>query len=988
MIRRLLLGISIFGAVALLTLVYLQKYKGLLSADETSLGAPLAVLREIKNNVRYKNAGDIFWQNGKDGQKLYNMSEVFVDEASRATLYFSGSRRARLSANTLLKLSVDSNDSKSLVLALNDGSFNLKNGASDVSGFVLKVDEAGLKVGTDLRFDLFVKKREGGLGLAVASGQLGIGGVQEKQELKQGESIVIKERAQLNSIGLAASEKVEFYIEQTVDHTVKLLHPTDNQIVYKTKRPQIFQWSGGSTERSVLQISSSPDFYDFKEIDVTGANVYTIPEDLHGEVFWRIVSVYKGLPQYSTAGFFKVANINEVMVENVTQKFISKGKWQLSASVKEEEPQKYEFQLSRTTDFAETYDGYVGNQPFQSMVDISGSLFIRVRRIYDSGLMSPWSPPKNVVIREPLAPPVLKIESEIESPQGEVTAKVIWENVPNATVFVVHQSKFPDFASFQSQIVQGKNELFVNHAQAYPLYFRVLAQSQEGELSPASNSVLVRASKLISQKLASAVKSAPKAAKAEADAAPAPVVNLPIALSEPLDKAIFYQGQSLAFKWQGTADTLQISRVSNFSQDIKSYPVVGKNMAEVQWPDTGSYYWRVIQKSQKPVGGRYFSVLPKTDTLIEKIDLRFVQRGSWKLVPKVQGAKAGEIFRMQVSRTADFAKQAETLAALSEGIPASESGDYFIRVKRTSDGKDISKWSNTVSQFIRPPLDTPVLGKDEEVLASPTYINLKVSWSEVKNATSYILEVDDTPVFGDVQKKINVPATSYTVAHASLEPAYLRVTARSAEGELSQSSKVFKIKGLVPGPKVDRYEVTYGKLDVAGDSDKLHIMWSHRKNAKKYVVEVGRKEDLSDAQKFETVNIEFFRPVQVEGWYYFRLRPLSGSTEFFEAPSQVYGIEYRKEKGLLAAALEEPGTGEVFKSGDVHFSWGQVLGAAWYELELSRSPQFKDSNLHKIEAREYSMRQPMDKGRWYYRIRGRSPTQTSPWSDSTYFEVK
>ncbi|UOF01055.1 fibronectin type III domain-containing protein [Bdellovibrio reynosensis] len=952
--------------------------------DETALGPPLAVLREIKNQVRYKNPGDIFWQTGTDGQKLYNKSEVFVDEASRAALYFSGNRRARLAANTLLKLSLDPNDSKSLVLALDDGSFNLRNGDDGQVSFILKVDEAGLNIGTDKRFDLFVKKREGGLGLAMASGNLGIGGVSEKQDLKEGETIVVKERNSQFAVN-QASEKVEFYIEQTLDSSVKLIHPSNNQIVYQSKQPQLFQWSGGSNERTLVQYSYMLDFAEYQEVDVTGANLYTIPAALRGEVFWRIVSYYKGLPQYSTAGFFKVADINEVAIDQVALNFISKGKWQLTASVKEEQENNYEFQVSQAADFKETYDAYLGKQPMQSMVDVSGDLFVRVRRVYDSGLVSAWSSPKTVQVRPPLSTPVLKLDSQEESLQGVVVAQISWEADPAATVFILHSSKFADFTSFQSQVVDGKKDFILNNNLSNQIYYRVLAQSPEGEMSLASNSVVIKGSKLIAQKLAASAKEAPaiKAPKAIVEEKASPIAN-----QAPADKAIFYTEQKIVFTWEGTADFLQMSSVSNFSQDVQSFNVKGKNTYETTFKNPTKFFWRVVHKKQNTAPSRSLSVLPKSDILIESVDLKFVERGKWKIHPRIQGAKPGEVFRVQIGKSSDFAQAVEVLGNLSEGLAVDQQGTFFIRAKRTAEGKDISKWSNVATQFIRPPLDTPVLGKDEEILASSTSINLTLSWGEVKNAKEYILEIDDTAVFGNVQKSFLVRDQKYTVQHGTLEPAYLRIMAKSAEGEISPPSKIYKIKGLLPGPKVDRYEISYGKLDEKGDSDKVHILWSHRKNAKKYIVEIGRREDLKDAEKFETVNIEFFKPVQVEGWYYFRLRPISNSAEFFEAPSQVYGIEYRKEKGLSIAALEQPGTGESFTDPQVRFSWGQVLGAAWYELELSRSADFTKSTLHKVEARDYTMRPGLDKGTWYYRVRGRSPTQQSPWSQSTHFKVK
>ncbi|WP_413612566.1 hypothetical protein [Bdellovibrio sp. HCB-110] len=987
--------ILLMASLSVASYVLLRGNRGFSIADETRLGKPLAVVREIHKDVRFKNPGDFFWQESEEGQKLYNGSEVFVGAKSKATVFFSGNRRAKLSADTLLRISQDVADQNSLVLALSDGAFNLKNFPNDKTGLVLKVDEAGLKIGPGFRFDLYVKKRDDGLGLAMASGKMGMAGVTEKTELLQGESIIIKERS--SDLGSTANvpegnqKKVELYIDETLDASVKLLHPVDNQIVYNSGRPQLFQWSGGSQEKMILQYSTHPDFFEkVVDADVTGLSVFAIPtKELHGDVFWRLVSYYKGVPQYSKAGFFKITNIDGVSFDKVTLQYLSRAKWQLEADVQEKAALRYEYQVSQQTDFNELFDAYLGKPPFRSMIDSHGDFFIRVRRIYDNGLVSGWSEIKTVRVREPLKNPVLQLASQSENKEGLVTAHLTWEQIPETAEYLLQFSRSPEFTSQQSLSIKDKLETDVSHSQSAPIYYRLVAQSQEGEISPPSNIVAVRASELQKEKNQALL------AHRMAEEEKLKEKNSKFSVTSPADKSVFYVQQKIKFTWDGPgAETLQLSTVPKFTQDIEEYPVQGKNSLELTRTKTEKLYWRLNNKKKSfNLPGRMFTVLPQTDTLIESIDLHFIGRGKWEIFPQVKGARAAETYQVQLSHDAGFTKiYRDQTQSLNKGIEITEHGEYFVRAKKISEGKAISAWSNTVTQFIRPPLSAPILGKNEEQLISPEVIQVKLAWETVQNASSYLVEIADTEKFGSIQRSIIVRENNYSVEHSTKEPSYLRVSARSQEGELSPASKVFKIKGLVPGPAIDRYEVVFANYDDPKDTDKLHVLWSHRKNAKKYIIEVGRKEDLRDAQKFETVNIEFFRPVKEEGWYYFRLRPISGSTEFFDTPSSVYAIEYRKLKELNVATLDAPQKGQIVKAEgakpNVRFAWGQVLGAAWYELELARDTDFKNGVLYKVEARDYLLRSGIDKGRWYFRVRGRSQTQSSPWSPPSFFELR
>ncbi|UXR64574.1 hypothetical protein EZJ49_16010 [Bdellovibrio bacteriovorus] len=667
---------------------------------------------------------------------------------------------------------------------------------------------------------------------------------------------------------------------------------------------------------------------------------------------------------------------------------MERGKWQLEATVDNEDPQaRYEFQVSKNDTFTEPYDAFVGPTPFHSLIDQSGQFFVRVRRLYNNDLVSEWSEIKNVQIRPPLTAPTLKLTSNEEQSQGVVAAEVAWLADANSENFLLRTSPDADFKTSKIiRLPKTKLNYRISENLTKNLHVAVQAESLEGEVSPLSNVITLKPSAATLKALAAAS----AAAKEEKADSSAPTSATDLNLLSPNNNAVAYAGKPIRFEWQGSAPALEISPVAQFSQNVEKFNTAGLTSFEITRKTTGALYWRLISANGKRSEIRHLSIVQLSDINLEEAQLRFIERGRWEVFAKIRGAKANETFNLEISRSENFKSVTGShKGTLASGIPVSEPGRYFLRAQKTFSDKPASGWSNTVSAEVRPPLTAPELLKEKEELISPILVRVTVQWKPVANAKDYMIEVSDSAKFLSAKMKIAVNESQYAIEHTTREPSFVRVLARSAEGEMSPASEIFKIKGVLPGPTVDRFEITFANLDDKKDSDKLHILWNHRKNAKKYFLEVGRREDLKDAKRLETKNIEFFMPVTEEGWYYFRLIPSSESPEFFDTPSQVYAVDYRKQGDLQPASLEAPVKGNKFKRGDaIRFAWGQILGAAWYELEVAKNADFSGSVVYKVEARDYYLRQGLEPGRWYFRIRGRSSSQMSPWSESSFLEVQ
>ncbi|WP_232469145.1 hypothetical protein [Bdellovibrio bacteriovorus] len=968
-------------------MAYYFGLSGINTVDETSFGKPLAVVREKKKDVKHKYPGDFFWRTSDDGQKLFNGSEVFVGGQSSTVLFFSGGRRARLSENTLLRISEDNSDKNKLILSLNDGGFNIRSMQADQMGLVLRVGEGSLKIRPGYNYDLHVKKKEDALGLSMASGNLVMDGVTDKSSLSQGESVVVRDRNHANSAP-GNSNSVELYIDQVIDPTIKLISPVEKQIVYKGEKSTVFLWECSPSDRQVLEYSTHPDFYEnVKEFNVTGQKLYPIPmEHMQGDVFWRIVSYTEGIAKYSSPSYFKVANLQPAAFKEVNVHFVERGKWQLLATVQSTDPEaRYEFQLSRFENFSEPYDAYVGAPPFRSLIDQDGKFFLRMRRLYSNQLVSEWTSTKVLQIRPPIVAPTLTLAPNTEYSQGVTTATFSWNMVADAEFYLLRLSSTSSFISSNViRLPKNKQDYSISESLTQNMYAVIQAEAAEGEVSPISNIVTL-------QPPSNAAKgSLAKAGSNRSGDAGSASAAANLTLLSPANNSVAYVDKPVELKWSGPAVTLELSPVRQFSQNVEKLKVAGTTNLGITRKTPGSLYWRLVGTDGRPTEARRLSLVAVSDINLDRAQLRFIERGKWEILAKVRDAKNQEQFNLQLSRTEDFKKIEDSYkGTLANGFKISTPGEYFIRAQRLLADKPASKWSNAASVDIRAPLSTPVLTEKKEDLISPIAVRVTINWKPVPFAKDYLIEVADTPMFGNVQLKIKVNETKYAVEHATKEPSFVRVLARSQEGELSPASEVFKIKGVLPGPVIERYEITYANIEKSKDSDSLHILWTHRKNAKKYVVEVARTEDLKNSTRIETKNIEIFMPIKEVGWYYFRMIPISENPDFFDTPSKVYGVEYRKQADLIAAEMDAPAKGANFKAGEaIRFAWGQILSAAWYELEVSNQQDFKGSTVYKIEARDYYLRQGLTQGRWYFRIRGRSSSQVSPWSNTSFIDVQ
>lgn len=994
--KKILVG---FAAATLLASAFFISKKNFLSSEEDSesLGRPLAVIREIKNEVRHKNSGDFFWNTSTDGRKVYEGSQVFVGPNSSSLLVFTENYKARLKAETLIRISRNNSVPNLITLSLNDGGFNLKNGDTHSNPIVLNLEDGSFKIDAKNSYDLHIQKNNGQMSLALASGKINLEGVQGLKDLQAGNSVIVKEK---QITGIDNSKKIELFVEEHPAAELKLLAPGEGEIIRSREEPIMFKWVADPKNPLFLQYSSDPDFVEnFKEVDVTSQQFFPIPaKDLKKDTFWRLVSYVQNVPHFSKAGFFKFGDTETISLKSRPLTFIRKGHWKYETEIVDHaNGSNYEFQVSRNPEFTESFDAFVGQPPFSSLLDKSGDFYIRARKSYGKGLFSGWSASDKVTVRPDLLTPQLELSDRKEDAIGNVISQIRWNQVPDSTEYVIQGSDTPDFKKLSSQKEVKIFSTFIKQTGRQKQYYRVLAKSAEGEVSSPSNILVIEGSSVAKLAFEESAKESAQNAAANKSLT-SDEINAKLLI--PTEGSVFYVGDKIHFEWDPffVNPTLEVSKLQNFSQDVERFESKGDNSLNITTTNRlGRHFWRLaFNKSQgQPqfTKAQSFDISQAISTQIEKLTLRFMDRNKWELNFKIKDSKEQEEFMFQASLDSSFQKvDHELTGRLDKKIVLTAPGTYFVRARRTFGSAKNQTWSNVVDLFVRPPLSAPVLARQEEVLASSEVISIKLDWSDVKYSAQYNVDIADTPKFGNIKKSIKVPSNTYTIEHSEKQVSYLRVTAISAEGEQSPSSNIFKLKGLLPGPSIDKYEIAFADLDKKQDTDKLHILWDHRKNTQKYVVELSRTEDMKKPILFETRNIEFFTPIHETGWYYFRVRPQTDSPDFIYTPTTVFAVEYKKLGSLSAAKVEVPKNGDAFPFNNgnyrIQFRWGQTLGAGWYDLEVSKSQDFKDSKIYKVEARDFLLKQGLTEGRWYYRLRGRNPNQASPWSEPQFLILK
>lgn len=471
-----------------------------------------------------------------------------------------------------------------------------------------------------------------------------------------------------------------------------------------------------------------------------------------------------------------------------------------------------------------------------------------------------------------------------------------------------------------------------------------------------------------------------------------------IVLLEPAAKKVIY-GQHLEFfRWKEIPDkkvVLEYSRTADFLTEPQRLDVTGTKEAVLPKDmGSGEYFWRLVVQDQGVPHfseTRSFRLESLKGNKIGDPALSFKERGKWQMTVPVEDAKAGERFHLQVGKNKGF----EELFDEYEGQPPLKSfidspGEYRVRVRKAYGSNLYSDWSDEKKIFVRPPLTAPILSKTDEKVNDAGMVEMGLSWTTVPYALDYLVQIGEGPKFTRVLKNVVVDKSPYILKHNETVPGYMRVVARSPEGEYSPPSDIYQVKGVLRGPSIEKKEVLPPLFEKPDSTPQFHLVWTHREAASKYRVELSRDPKLANSQMLETENVEFFHSVADEGWYYFRVWPVGDNSKYFPVPTPILAVSYGKPVPLITPNLITPKKNEVFLIPrgvpvSIKFSWTESPENEWYALEMAQNPEFTNATHIKVEAQEYVLKKPIRNGQWYFRVRGRNQYRASAWSETGVF---
>ncbi len=316
----------------------------------------------------------------------------------------------------------------------------------------------------------------------------------------------------------------------------------------------------------------------------------------------------------------------------------------------------------------------------------------------------------------------------------------------------------------------------------------------------------------------------------------------------------------------------QVATDADFTRVVKDAQVGSKEISSPPLP-SGSYFVRVRGEVRPGTFGDWsgirqvdmtvkIAVGPAAPRLVKrKVEFDAgdaVKRGpSAVQAPQLEWTKSigAETYRVQVSKDKKF-KDAKVYTAKDETFLWNdfENGNTFFRVFAVSKDKVISPPSEigVASVVLNDPKLRPlkklVANSKDPLKPAPT-LEALITWSQVKSAKKYMLEVDQTEDFKS-PRKFEVKGDSVPVAVSKPGKFSLRVRALNEKGEaISNYSKVEQLTYVYNAPLLqpsllEPYDKTTMFMQ-KNTAPYLWLEWQNVQNASEYLVEISAKPDFS-----------------------------------------------------------------------------------------------------------------------------------------------
>ncbi|MBN1982966.1 MAG: fibronectin type III domain-containing protein [Chitinivibrionales bacterium] len=474
---------------------------------------------------------------------------------------------------------------------------------------------------------------------------------------------------------------------------------------------------------------------------------------------------------------------------------------------------------------------------------------------------------------------------------------------------------------------------------------------------------------------------------------------------------------SIVFEWQPVANAqyycLQISLMENFNELFFVNDSASETFDTVaaQFGFAKSYNWRVRGHGKGGIGP--WSAV-RSLTTVEQSSEKVVLSEPGKnasvttLTPQLRWRSAARSrnYQVQISTDSVFAVEEKTVFSASTTAPDTAltvsdnvlhfTTAYFWRVRSQNNGGS-GPWSDVwkfTAIIVRP--TAPVLEKPDSN-AMDVSLTPRLQWKAVTAAAYYITELSTMQNFGTLVSKDTTQTTSVTLEKNQLtdgQKYFWRVRAAAVNDSLSPYSLVWCFTTNKPAVAIPRLITPVDKAE----NVKIPVLfcWSRPTAAQQYELFIGIPSGGSQIEVLDTLLKKAtdttceVASLKQGTRYLWCVRAIGASdTSEWSNWNQFTTVAALNAPVLVAPASDQ----KNIDPATVRFIWKKAGNALTYSITVATDEKFTDGSV--VISREdisdttvtENQKLTYDK-KYYWRVRCRSATETSPWSGSAAFTTK
>jgi hypothetical protein len=377
-------------------------------------------------------------------------------------------------------------------------------------------------------------------------------------------------------------------------------------------------------------------------------------------------------------------------------------------------------------------------------------------------------------------------------------------------------------------------------------------------------------------------------------------------------------------------------------------------------------------------------------------------------------------YQIEISGDPSFEKNriekvtADSALKITEAL---EPGSYFWRVKAFNSQSEVSAISATQKvsivhlsgpELLNPQssetfsLEVPVTRTQKEIQASTP-----VRWQAPKELKSFTWQIASDEQFKSVIKEGHTTESETPSPRLDSGTYWVRVQGATDKGVLSPWSEAHSFTFILAAKRPEtpkkpvlitksvNYKIPKAGTRVPASEAAPKFAWQPVMHSKSYQVEVSKDLSFVTVDKFEAANTETLWSHFQQGKSYFRVFARA-SDGILSEPSDIGQVEVSQTIDYLATPkLIEPfNQASIFLQNTAHpliwLEWSGVSGAKYYEIEISRSPDFSTKILtNKVQANRMLIDSKIPNGKLYWRVRATTDDATtlSQWTSQQEFTV-